>query len=133
VTSKIRKRDLRTRVANTVFDQVRRYAAAQQLTIYAATERVVLLGLDAIGNATATDTATRQALDHLAAKVDVLAAMTDRALHGAVVGYAYARHAVVGALDAAQRQVLDQAIAQVAEGAYARQRAKVLGGDHEPA
>ena len=130
MTTNIRKRDLRTRVAHATFDQVRRYATAHQITPYAAAERLVVLGLDVIANTTATDAATRQALDHLAGKVDVLAALTDRALFGAMIGYTYARHVAVGSLDATQRQALDQAIAHAAESAYQRQRAKVLGGDH---
>jgi predicted GTPase len=129
VTTKARKHDLRTRVARPTYDQVCRFAVAQNLTPYAATERLVLLGLDTLGNTTTTDAETRQALDHLAAKMDLLAGMTDRALFGAMVSYAYARHVATDALDAAQRQTLDQAITQSAEGAYRRQRAKVLGGE----
>jgi hypothetical protein len=134
VTSvKARKYDLRTRVPQATHDQVRRFAAAHQLTVYAAAERLVLLGLDTLSNATTTDDATRQALAHLTGKVDVLSALTDRALFGAMVAYSYARHTVVSSLDAAQRQALDQSLAQSAEAAHRRQRAKVLGGDHDQA
>lgn len=130
MTAKTRKRDLRTRVALGTFDQVRRYAAAHGITQYAAAERLVLLGLDAANTTTEADAAVKALLDQLAAKMELLGALADRSLHGATVGYAYARHLALANLDTEQRQALDLAIAQAAEGAYQRQRAKALGDDH---
>jgi hypothetical protein len=129
VTAKTRKFDLRTRVTQPVHDQVRRFAVSRQLTEYAAAEQLVMLGLDTLGNTTTSDAETRHALNHLAAKMDLLSGLVDRTLFGAMIGYTYARHVAVGPLDAMQRQTLDQTIAQSAEGAYRRQRAKVLGGE----
>lgn len=133
MTTKSRKRDLRTRVAQSTFEQVRRYAAAHQLTPYAAAERLVLIGLDGDGKANEAQAAITSSLDQLAARMDTLAALTDRALFGAMVAYACIRHATVAGLDTEQRQALEQTIGQAADSAYQRQRAKALGGDHEPA
>lgn len=133
MTVKARKRDLRTRVAVATFDQVRRYAAAHGITQYAAAERLVLHGLDATNTTAEADAAVKAALEQLAAKAELLAALIDRSLFGAMVGYAYARHVALGSLDGEQRQALDQAIAQVADGAYQRQRAKALGGHDDAA
>jgi hypothetical protein len=63
VTSRIRKRDLRTRVAEPVFARVRTYAAAQETTLYRATEQLLLLGLASLDRAPAgtPDTAFSEA------------------------------------------------------------------------
>ena len=131
MTAKSRKRDLRTRVSLTTFDQVRRYSAAHAITQYAAAERLVLQGLDAANATAATDDAMRATLDQLAARVEQLTALVDRSLFGAMMGYAYARHIALANLDAEQRQALDLATTKAAERAHQRQRAKALGGDND--
>ena len=132
MTTKTRKHDLRTRVTQSTLDQVRRYAAAQKLTSYAAAERLVMLGLETLSNATGIDAVIQQTLDCLIAKVDLLSGLTDRTLFSATVAYVYARHVAIDALDGTQRQALDQALTRSAESAYQRQLAKV-GGDHASA
>jgi hypothetical protein len=133
VTTKTRKRDLRTRVALATYDHVRRYAAAHGITQYAAAERLVLQGLDATNTSAEADAAVKTALDQLAAKTELLAALTERALHSATAGYVYARHGALTNLDGAQRQTLDQTLTQAVDDANQRQRAKALGGDHDAA
>jgi len=127
VTTKMRKRDLRTRVTYPTFDRVRVFAAAHQLTTYAAIERLVLLGLDTVNAVATNDAEITHSFSQLLARVELLTALVDRGLFSSVVAFAYARHAALGALEGDARQTLDQALTQNAEGAYLRQRSKALG------
>lgn len=125
--SRTRKRDLRTRVTFSVHERVRNYAIAHQLTVYQAAERLVLLGLDAIGGpAKGTDGALLDAVGQLAARFDVLAAFTDRALFGAFVAYSYARHSALDGLTGDARQSRDRALIEAGQEAYQRQRNQAL-------
>jgi hypothetical protein len=127
VTRKVRKRDLRTRVPYPTFDRVRTFAAAHQLTTYAAVERLVLLGLDAGNAATQAESEIADGIRQLSARADLITALTDRALFCSVVAFAYARHVAIGSLEGDSRQALDHALTQYADGAYERQRSKALG------
>ena len=127
MTARTRKRDLRTRVTYLIHERVRTYAAAHQLTVYQAAERLVLLGLDSTSatNSAADDTA-HQSLTQLAAKVDVLAALVDRAIFGALVAYAYARYGALDGLTGDARQARDRELLEAGQDAYRRQRNQAL-------
>jgi hypothetical protein len=112
-----------------VHEQVRVYAVAHGVTVYEATERLVVIGLDGAvkPQKPELDSSLHSMVAQITAKTDLLTALTDRALYTCVLAYAYARHAGLSALDGDQRQTLDNSIVQTAEGAYMRQRAKALG------
>jgi hypothetical protein len=95
VTTPLRRRELHTRVSEPVYSQIRRYAAAQQLTLYAAAERLLLVALDAVTATETTDHTVRDTLAQLVAKAEIVSAVADRALYGAMIGYAYARSAAL--------------------------------------
>jgi len=122
VTVRTRKRDLRTRVTYPVHERVRIFAAAQQMTVYQATERLVLLGLDSTGSILkGADRALPDAIEQFAAKLDVLVSLTDRAVFGALVGYAYARAAALDELVGDARLNRDRALLEAGQEAYQRQ------------
>jgi hypothetical protein len=127
VTAKVRKRDLRTRVTYSTFDRVKTFAVANQLTTYAAIERLVLLGLDAGSTATNFEAEIADGIRQLSARIDLITALTDRALFCSVIAFAYARHVAISSLEGDSHQALDHTLTQYADGAYARQRSKALG------
>ncbi|MFK2931890.1 hypothetical protein [Dyella agri] len=127
MTEKTRKRDLRTRVTYVIHERVRTYAAAHQVTVYQATERLVLLGLDWTGAPTKdADIALPESIGQLAARIDVLAALADRALFGAFVAYTYARYAALESLTGDARQTRDRELLEAGQETYHRQRTQAL-------
>lgn len=128
MTAKLRKRDLRTRVTEPTYRAVERYATAHKLTPYAATERLLMLGVNALSHGDEAAARLQSTLDSLDGRLGELAKLTDRTLYSAAIAYAYARHAVTGSLPETKRDELDQDIAAEGQSAYRRQRDQALGG-----
>ena len=128
MTTKARKRDLRTRVTEPTYRAVERYAVAHSLTPYAATERLLMLGINALSHGDEAATRLQSSLDSLDGRLGELAKLTDRTLYSAAIAYAYARHAAISSLPETKRDDLDQGIAADGQAAYRRQRDQALGG-----
>lgn len=128
MTAKLRKRDLRTRVTEPTYRAVERYATAHKLTPYAATERLLELGVNALSHGDEAATRLQSSLDSLDGRLVELTKLTDRTLYSAAVAYAYARHAAMGNVPETKRDELDKDIAQDGQSAYRRQRDQALGG-----
>lgn len=121
------KCDLRTRVTGKTYERVRVYAAAQELSVYQATERLILQGLEARhAVAKPIDGELRDAVFQLSARIEILSAMADRAVFGAFVNYSYARHAALSGLSDEMRQTRDKALLDAGQEAYQRQLKKIL-------
>ena len=65
MTAKLRKRDLRTRVTEPTYRAVERYAVAHALTPYAATERLLMLGVNALSHGDEAAARLQSSLDSL--------------------------------------------------------------------
>lgn len=128
MTTFIRRRELHTRVTDAAYDQIRRYAAARNLTVYAAAERLVLVALEAVNASRTTDDAVKDALAQLVARVEITAAVADRALYGAMVGYAFSRAAALRGLATGERSERDKELVAIGEAAYRRQLDKLAEG-----
>ena len=128
MTDPIRRRELHTRVSDPVYGQIRRYAAAQKLTLYAAAERLLLVVLDAVNATETTDHTVRDTLAQLVAKTEIASAVADRALYGAMVGYAFARAAALRGMPSDERTEQDKELVSKGEAAYRRQLDKIAEG-----
>lgn len=127
--TKTRKRDLRTRVPDSVYCDVQRYAQARQLTAYSATEHLIVLGLETLSQEDATSARLQHSLDSVDGRLSTMAQLLDRTLYTAAIGYAYARHVAVDQAPEHQRVSLDEGLAGIGRDAYQRQRALALGGE----
>lgn len=128
MTLKAHKRDVRTRVSEPTYRAIERYAAAHKLTTYAATERLLELGVNALSHGDEAAARLQSSLDSMDGRLGELAKLTDRTLYTAAIAYAYARHTAIGSLSEARRDALDQGVAADGQAAYRRQRDQALGG-----
>lgn len=74
MTAKLRKRDLRTRVTEPTYRAVERYAVAHALTPYAATERLLMLGVNALSHGDEAAARLQSSLDSLDGRLGELTA-----------------------------------------------------------
>lgn len=128
MTMPVRRRELHTRVSDPVHAQICRYATAHQLTVYAAAERLILVALDALAATETTDNTVRDTLAQLVAKAEIVSAVADRALYGAMIGYAYARSAALRGAAPDERAERDKELVSAGEAAYRRQLDKITEG-----
>lgn len=128
MTAKVRKRDLRTRVTELTYRAVERYATAHALSLYAATEQLLMLGVSGLNYENEAGARLQSILDSVDGRLSELVKLTDRTLYSATVAYAYARHGAVSHLPDTQREALEPEIAADGQAAYRRQRDQALGG-----
>ncbi len=128
MTNKVRKRDLRTRVIEPTYRAVERYAVAHTLTRYAATERLLTMGVDALNHGNEATAKLQSSLDSIDSRLGVLTKLVDRTLYTAAIAYAYGRQTAIGNLSETRREELDQNVAADGHEAYRRQYDQALGG-----